>query len=70
MYARYKLTVRIDSIIVFQRYFQSINQVIKVAIGFDDSCYISIFDDLTQQVFANSTIRALIKEFRDVEILS
>lgn len=65
MFPRYKLVVRHDNDIVFEKYFPTINSVIKVSTGFDfdSDIYISIVDELMDSIFPHAYVKRLVKEF-------
>lgn len=66
MYLRYVLTVSYDDIYVYERAFKSLNQVIKVAAGFnyDSNTGISMYivDDVTDRIISFNNIKKMIKE--------
>lgn len=66
MYLRYTLFVRYGNEYIFEKSFKSLNQIIKVAVGFnydDPSVSMYITDDLTDHVISFSYIKKMIKEF-------
>lgn len=66
MYLRYTLFVRLGNEYIFEKSFKSLNQIIKVVVGFnydnnDISMYIT--DDLTDHIISFNYIKKMIKEF-------
>lgn len=61
MLYRYRLNVAINGDHVFDGCFSSINQMVKVACGFSESCVFESFDDLFDKVIP---IYTLIGEFQ------
>lgn len=65
MFPRYKLVARLNNTIVFEKYYPTINQVIRASIGFnfDSDVYLSIVDELLDTIFPHAYIKRLGKEF-------
>ena len=65
MFPRYKLVARLNNTVVYERFFPSINQAVKTALGFDfdSDIYLSIFDELTENIFPHGYVKKLTKEF-------
>lgn len=70
MFGRYELKVSYKGSWIFQGAFTSINRAIKTASCFDDECRFFLFDSLADSSFNDVAISLMIKEFRNVEVLS
>lgn len=62
MYARYQLSVWFEDLQIYDRYFKSLNNAIKVSSGFDSSLYLEIYDSVLDKTIENVIVHQYIKE--------
>ena len=59
MYCRYRFSVRLGNQFIFEKYFPSINQMLKTSYYFDfknQDLYMQAYDDVTDRIFSHSML--------------